>query len=120
MPIGSEDSLDLLLAACQRAEEEKVAEIEEIAELNLEVEENMAFTAATISSDDSFLDRDDTNSKDDCTDNKENDWEDKDTGNKKDSIMGPRNIWIDSGYTIHAKNKLIWIFASISLIPKQR
>lgn len=120
MPIGSEDPLDLLLAPYQRVEVEKVAEIREIAESNLEVEENMAFTSATMSSDDSFLDRDDTNSKDDCTNDKENDWEDKDTGNKKDSIMGPRNIWIDSSYTIHTKNKLIWIFASISLISKQR
>ena len=119
-PIGSEDPLDLLLAACQRVKEENVVEIGETAESDSEVEENMTFTGATMSSDDSFLDRDDTDSEDNCTDDEEDDWEDEDAGNEEDSIMGPRTTWIDSGHTIHAKNKLIQIFAGDSLIPKQR
>ena len=73
LPIGSEDLLDLLLAACQRAEEENVAEIGETVKSDSEVEENMAFTGATMSSDDSFLYEDNTNSEDNYTDNKEND-----------------------------------------------
>lgn len=52
------------------------------------MEENEVFTAATILSDDFFLERDDTDSNDNQLD-EEDDWEDEDINNKKNS-PGPK------------------------------
>ncbi len=49
--IGSERVLNLLLAACERAERETKAEIGEISEENLEVERNKMFIHIALSSD---------------------------------------------------------------------
>lgn len=70
--IGSKDPLDLLLAVCQKAEEEKIVEVEKTAELDSEVEENEAFTATIILSDDSFLEKDDIDSNDNRSDKEDN------------------------------------------------
>lgn len=73
MSIRSEDSWNILLAAFWRANKESIVEIKETAELNLEIKENMAFTSVSILLDNSFWDKDNTNSKNEYTDEKKDD-----------------------------------------------
>lgn len=71
--IKLENLLNLLLAASPRANKESIEEIKETTEPDSETEKNMTFTGITKSFDNSFLDRDDTNSKDNyMDDNKDN------------------------------------------------
>lgn len=90
--------MDLLLVACQRAEEEKTVKIGRTAELDSEVEKNKVFTIGTILLNNAFSKRDDTDSDDNWLD-EEDDWEDEDINNEK-NLLGPKTIWIDSGSTI--------------------
>lgn len=73
LSIRSEDPLNILLAAFWRANEESVVEIKETAELNLEIKENLVFTSVSILLDNSFLDKDNINSKNEYTDEKKDD-----------------------------------------------
>ncbi len=53
--------MDFLLAVCQKAEEEEAAEHRKILESDSELAENKIFIDTITPSDDSFLERNDTN-----------------------------------------------------------
>lgn len=102
--------MNFLLAACQRAEEEKTVEQGRISESDSEIAENEAFIGVITPLDNSLSERDDTN----IENNKADDWEDK-PGNEPIS-----EAWIRSGKSPRAKSKLIQILEGDALIPKQR
>ena len=104
-PIGSEGQLNLLLAACQKAEKEAEAEKGgNSSSLNsLDIEETIFHTA--------FLD-DGLSEVVSLSSEEENEWE-EDEGKWSSS-------WINSGNTLHAKEKLIQILAGKALVQKQK
>lgn len=102
--------MNFLLAACQRAEEEKIVEQGRISESDSEIAENEAFIGVITPLDNSLSERDDTN----IENNKADDWEDE-PGNEPIS-----EAWIRSGENPRTKSKLIQILEGDALIPKQR
>ena len=106
-----EDLLNFLLAACQRAEKEKLTEYKKISESDSEVAENKAFLGTITLLNDSFSKKDNTN----IDNNKAEDWKNKFRENKPTS-----EAWIRSGKSFGTKNKLIQILEGNALIPKQQ
>ena len=112
-PIGSEGALHLLLAACERAEKEKEAEIGELSEEeNSEQEENETFTHTALSSEGSLSG---DSSEEESSSDEEGSWE-----VDPDSLPARRSSWLDTGNTPYAKEKLVKILAGEVPIPKQR
>ena len=93
-PIGSKGALNLLLAACKRAEEEQQAETREVLEESSEAKENKAFTQSAFHLNDSnseslILETESTDIEN------EDDWKD----DVNDSQHGNQSSWIDVGNT---------------------
>ena len=91
-PIGSEGALNLLLAACQRAEEEEEAETGEVAEQISEAEENEAFTHTVFSSENSLSEN--SSSEEGSSSEEDEDWEDDEAfpnpeSSSKNQDLGP-------------------------------
>lgn len=89
--------MNFLVTACQRAEEEEIAEQRRILESDSKIAENEVFMGAIILLNHSFLERDDTN----IENNETNNWEDK-FGNEPTS-----KTWIRSRESSYTKSKLI-------------
>lgn len=113
-PIGSKGVSHLLFAACRRAEEENKAKTGVIPEKESEVDANEAYLYS--SSEDSNLDIDSLSSSSKDDDDDQDHWENVAPGFQKEI----RSLWIDTGSSSYAKEKLIKILAGDLLIPKQQ